>query len=746
MDAWGSPTKVGYYQNLSSSPFWNGDAIWSNGERTIDFSATGSDDETSDGRLHYFGSHLEADLGYERFQQQLDVHNFAGFNYNGVNNSVGPGYAQGTGTLGSGPGDPQNPGSIILYSQNNLSPGQDYAMRVQEYKANFKGNLTENLKWRVNVFGIDKEGERQVSEFTHCSAAAGNGSNLPAALPLGGVNYVGGVATPKASASNPTAGVPAADGNLTSQCHVTTQAQHIDWQTTEVTPSLELKMGCDTYLEYSHTVRAFTANDDMVTYNYDASSSFSMNPTAVTAATSTASTAAARQTAINNLTAGYGIVPDSQTQIDRLKFSSKIGADTDVYLLGYGGYNEDMLRDTYRDFSGADLRITNKSIDNLAITTYGKFYSENTTSPLSPLSPTPTTANTQASNFYQEPGLGSGPQIDRQVAAFGINDRWRPFADDWGTLASKLSIVSGWEYSSLKRSGDSYSLTALPAGTNAQFISNSVFTQPDSDKNTFTVGAEEKWSETFNTFLRYKFIGTTYPLYGVMTQVGQVAAALNSNLPTQENRVELGCTWTPTDELMVNATLYVENAMSDAPYVAWTSNSVPFTVSAWWAPTQQWSFSAGAAEMDSWINQNTTLSNLNATPGATVSVPWQYTGVADVFNLGTRFQATEKLSFNGELEWVRGMDESGAIVNPNNQVSGTPPAWKPYGNPPYATYDIGQYSLVKMQSFRMGIGADYLIRPRVTTYVRYNYYDYQDESGITSGTASMILGGMSATF
>ena len=70
---------------------------------------------------------------------------------------------------------------------------------------------------------------------------------------------------------------------------------------------------------------------------------------------------------------------------------------------------------------------------------------------------------------------------------------------------------------------------------------------------------------------------------------------------------------------------------------------------------------------------------------------------------------------------------------------------EPYGKPPYATYDIGQYSLVKMQSFRMGIGADYLIRPRVTTYVRYNYYDYQDESGITSGPASMILGGISAT-
>ena len=51
-----------------------------------------------------------------------------------------------------------------------------------------------------------------------------------------------------------------------------------------------------------------------------------------------------------------------------------------------------------------------------------------------------------------------------------------------------------------------------------------------------------------------------------------------------------------------------------------------------------------------------------------------------------------------------------------------------------------------MQSFRFGVGADYRLRPRVTTYVRYNYYDYQDDSGMTSGQANMILGGMSAMF
>ncbi|MGA2255496.1 MAG: MtrB/PioB family outer membrane beta-barrel protein [Thermoguttaceae bacterium] len=688
----GSPTKVGEYQNLSSSPFWTGDGIWSNGNQTVDASVQGDDNETSDARLYYFGPHVEANLDYERFQHQLDAHDFAGFNYDGQNNTAGP--------------KPNTANNIVLYTENNLSPGQDFAIRVQEWKANFKGNITENLKWRLNVFGIDKEGERQANVFQHCSASAGNGSTGPNGSSLAGTN-------------------------LTEQCHVTSQSQHIDWQTTEVTPSLELRMGCDTFLEYSHTIRAFTANDQMVSYNYDtAVAAYSPNPTAVTAAGS-------NPAKIALLRAGYDIVPDSQTQIDRLKFSTKIGCNTDAYLLGYDGYNEDLLRDTYRNFNGADLRITNKSFETLTLTAYGKYYREDSTSPLSPLSPYPVNG-VPANNFYQEPYLGGGEQINREIHTFGINGRWRPFEDECGTYASRLSFVGGYEYSTLMRenAGDT-----LLSGGPGQFINSSgFFTQPNSNTNTFTVGVEEKWSPKFDTFLRYKFISTDYPLYGITPDAGQLYAELNSALPTQQNRVELGCTWTPTDCLMVNATLYVENAMSDAPYVAWTSNSLPFTLSAWWAPTQQWSFSAGASEMDSWINQNVALSNLNASPGWAVSVPWQYIGVADVFNLGSRYQATEKLSFNGEFEYVHGENSSSAIVTPTNQ---TPPL---QAGLPTTPYNIGQYSLVKMQSFRLGVGADYRLRPCVTAYVRYNYYDYQDESGTTSGQASMVLGGMSAKF
>ena len=123
----------------------------------------------------------------------------------------------------------------------------------------------------------------------------------------------------------------------------------------------------------------------------------------------------------------------------------------------------------------------------------------------------------------------------------------------------------------------------------------------------------------FNTFLRYKYIDTHYPLYGVTHDVGyQIAYALNSNMPTQENRVELGGTWTPTDCLMFNATLYVENAYSNAPYahaVDEQQRAFHRLSSLVVADARLVVHHRRGAEMDSWINQSVNLSNLNAANG-----------------------------------------------------------------------------------------------------------------------------------
>ena len=111
------------------------------------------------------------------------------------------------------------------------------------------------------------------------------------------------------------------------------------------------------------------------------------------------------------------------------------------------------------------------------------------------------------------------------------------------------------------------------------------------------------------------------------------------------------------------------------------------------------------------------------------------------------------------FEYVRGMDENFATYNPANEKPGAPPAtWAYYGYPgtpvtvvngavvPNTAVNIGQYSLVKMDSYRFELGADYRISERISSFVRFDYYDYVDPTGLTSGQENMFLIGMNAKF
>ena len=60
----------------------------------------------------------------------------------------------------------------------DFNPGEDYALRVQQLDANFGGNLTQNLRWKLNVWGMKKEGTRQANSrrLTVSATAQGTGS------------------------------------------------------------------------------------------------------------------------------------------------------------------------------------------------------------------------------------------------------------------------------------------------------------------------------------------------------------------------------------------------------------------------------------------------------------------------------------------------------------------------------------------------------------------------------------------
>lgn len=725
----GSQTEVGQYQNVrQSSPFFTLDGIKSDGDRTIDLSIQGDDNDTDDARLHYFGPKLEADIDYQRFDHQLYANSYAGF-------ATISGMAY-SGAAASNPN---------YASRDDLNPGQDYAMRVQEWKANFKGNLTDNLKWYVNTFGIEKSGERQANAVEMClNMSAANIVNYPPQYVHSGL--------PGGNTANP------------DQCHVVSQAQHIDWTTTEVEPGLELRLGAVT-LNYSHLYRNFNQSDGEVDniYEYNAATTRTVPPTPANYPVGLGFQN--NTTAPYNghySTAGYDIVPDSITQMDRLKVHADLGCYTDAYAFGYVGNTGDELNQMNRHYDGGDLRITNKSIENLTLVGYGRAYAEHTDAQGLPLGGGTAGAGTVLyplqDQFYQQapylPAVGTispnfppPPPLDRDREAVGATARWLPFGDDCDYVRRNFAVVGGYEYGTEHYQNTGGTADYEYPGTNS-------FDQPDTIKNTFSIALEEKWAKSLQTFVRYKYIATHYPFLGYTPAVEYAPASVNTALPTLENRVEIGGIWTPCDCFVFNAEVYLETASCSIPSftnATWDSNSYPYVLSAWWSPTPQWSFNAGFAQMDSWINQNVWQYPLGSAiaPSAlpfSVPAPAAFNNRSQVVNLGTRYAWTPKFSTCATVEYVYALNATSIPVTPT-AASGVSP------------YDLGQYSVVNSDTVRLTLGADYLWSPCISTFARYNYYNFEDLSPVpaTGGTSSatntnmtgqanMFLVGMSAKF
>ena len=173
----GSPLKVGEYQGLGPSPFWDIDTIRSNGRGTVDLWGSQLNSESWDLRSHFFQNGFTGDVNFEQFPHLLENSPLAG-------------------------GSRQSNNPVVT---DNLNVGEDSAIRVQQLKVAFKGPLTKNIQWKIQFWMFRKYGERQVNSMAHCF----------------NINLVG--------------------GHADNRCHVLSQLQHIDWLTIEVEPGLVAK-------------------------------------------------------------------------------------------------------------------------------------------------------------------------------------------------------------------------------------------------------------------------------------------------------------------------------------------------------------------------------------------------------------------------------------------------------------------------------------------------------------------------
>jgi hypothetical protein len=658
----GSPNKVGEYQSLAPSPFWDLDGLSSDGTRTVDFSATQTDQEGYFGRLNYFGPLVSAKVDYEQFLHRLDSWDFGNF-----------------------PNNVPTSGTKVL-NHTTLNAGQDYAIRVQEFNAKFKGPLGEDAKWRLNVFGMNKEGERQASKLGHC--------------------YNDGVVS----------------GN---RCHVQAQSQHIDWRTAEIEPCIETTLGPLT-VEYSRAMRVFDQDDQIVTRRYSNGSHPGWP--------------------IANADVPYGFVSPNRTQIDRLKMSADITDNNHFYGLLYTGDTLNRERDTHRFINGYDFRLTNESIAGVKITGYGKRTNEAGQLPTffpedavvqggdsialyhSPLSYDKTAAGVKGQwrpftsgwpvargvaftggyeyslisrsfaeyEIEQSPALSPNPittfdQPDTlgHMVFFGVSNRWSACFDSF--VRYKRLAVDNPIYGVRSTSGD---VNTNQIGQSDLVEFGGTWTPSDSFLLTASIGVEKRRQHSFQDNVNNAF-------------------ALSQTNPRE----------TDFDE-----------------------DNYPIVVTAWYAPAPKWSLSGGYATFSNWIDQLITLGDqYNDGAGSVEPNPaqsrWRYGGQAHVVNLGAAYAYSPRLKVLGGWEhtWSRNaidaapspataLDSSGNVIVPN---------WTA----------IPGLSAVSVETTRLTAGVDYALRERITVYGRYVYYDYRDKSSnLVSGTTNGILGGISATY
>ena len=110
-------------------------------------------------------------------------------------------------------------------------------------------------------------------------------------------------------------------------------------------------------------------------------------------------------------------------------------------------------------------------------------------------------------------------------------------------------------------------------------------------------------------------------------------------------------------------------------------------------------------------------------------------------NLGTRYAWTPKFSTCATFEYIHAVNDTSIPVR--HPAAGLP-------------YDLGGYSLVTSNTYRLTLGADYLWTPGISTFARYNYMNFQDFSPVSTtpgatntnatGQTNMFLVGGSAKF
>jgi hypothetical protein len=654
----GNPWVIGQWQSTDSSPFWDVDGLWTNGTRTLNYSATGTDNESTRAKAQLYGPNSQGFVDFNRFPHAQEHQNF--------NNMAASALIPGTG-----------PGSGQPVISQDLNKGENYVMRVDQFEAQYKHNLlglpNKDDSWltaRVNIWDQREFGDRQSNNTVHCfTAQAGQQRS----------------------------------------CHVLSTMQGIDWNTFEVTPTLEAKYG-RVSIEYSHTLRAFSVSDQELIGQYTDGGA--------------------------NILSGnfpFAVVPESLFNMDKIKMSIELNDHNCIYAYGYFGTVENQDRDVTRDMGGVDLRWTNTAFKGLNLTGYFKNYNQSAERPAT-LLPDETQG---LSPGAAQAGIRDPIGFNRYT--MGEKFSWRPWAGHSDSLLGRLSITGGYEFDHLIRVNENWSEPLFPPSVAA---TTPILFQPNTDTHSFHIGLQTPWSEELHTYLRYKAAFIKDDLVGFRVTNG----AVNSSLPDNRHLIEFGADWFPNQcyggslhqtidlssrrggPLPVGAPNPIIVGTVPGDILNFGENSYDTALVTWYRPTEALTLTANADYFSNWVKQAITIGDDYFLPGdplplfSPLTSPWSYGGTAVEFGFGANYQVSRNVRLTADYDITIGKD----IITNSGGFPG-----------------LGAFSAVRNVTQEVRAGIDWKPRERVIVYLRYEFVNFDDRvDSSNSGSLNMFLVGM----
>jgi hypothetical protein len=679
----GNPWVIGQWQSTDPSPFWDVDGLYTNGTRTFNYWATGTDNESTKAGVQYFGPNSQGGFFFNRFPHAEEHQNF--------NNMAASALVP-----GKGPGS----GQPIISQDLNL--GEDYVIRVDQYEAKYKYNVfgqpNKDNVWisaGINIWDQQEMGSRQANDTVHCfMAKTGSGQQ--------------------------------------NSCHVLSQAQAINWNTFEVTPILEGRFGNVT-LRYAHILRVFSTNDQTVIGQYTDGGANILNgqfPYAVVP-----------QSLFNMDKIQMGIDINDCNHIYAYGYFSEIENSEAGVSREQGGVD---LRWTNTAIKGLNLTTYFKN-DNqsgnrpTSLTTPDQKQGLTLAQQQAELFQIPNqigfTRYTAGEKFSWRPWTENCDSLPGRIVITGgyefddlirANENWyfpslsatppfhispttpvfyqpnttsntfnigvqTPWADSLHTyLRYKLRFIHD----------DLLGYTPLNYGVNSSL--------PDTE-NIIEFGGEWFPSDRFGAAFNQTF---------------DLSSRSGAPLPVAGNPVLIGTS--PGDVLNFGEQSYL----------------TAFTC--WFRPTDKLTVSANSDYFSNQIRQNITIgddssttfsgSGANFVSFAPYTSPWVYGGTAVEFGGSICYQFNCRLRLIADYEVTFGKD----LITSGGVVVGQ-------GTPVVNTFiPLGSYSAVRNVMQQARVGLDWKARERLAMYLTYQYVSFEDRADSSNtGSMNMVLGGMS---